>query len=73
MKVYATVPRDVYLASHWRPIEGGNRLSAPSQPNLRFSEVRKACPLISDRILSTERKELETCGLISRLAGSSGI
>jgi DNA-binding HxlR family transcriptional regulator len=33
---------------------------------LRFSEVRKACPPISDRILSKELKELEAWGLISR-------
>ena len=34
--------------------------------NLRFSELRRACPPISDRILSKELKELESCGLISR-------
>ncbi|WP_407174610.1 winged helix-turn-helix transcriptional regulator [Bradyrhizobium sp. STM 3562] len=34
--------------------------------NLRFSEVRRACPPISDRILSKELKELEGWGLISR-------
>lgn len=33
---------------------------------LRFSEVRRACPPISDRILSKELKELEGWGLISR-------
>lgn len=33
---------------------------------LRFSELRRACPPISDRILSKELKELETWGLISR-------
>ena len=33
---------------------------------LRFSELRKACPPISDRILSKELKELEDLGLISR-------
>ena len=33
---------------------------------LRFSEVRRACPPISDRILSKELKELEELGLISR-------
>jgi DNA-binding HxlR family transcriptional regulator len=34
--------------------------------NLRFSEIRRACPPISDRILSKELKELEGWGLISR-------
>lgn len=34
--------------------------------NLRFSELRKACPPISDRILSKELKELEGWGLVSR-------
>jgi DNA-binding HxlR family transcriptional regulator len=34
--------------------------------NLRFSELRKACPPISDRILSKELKELEGWGLILR-------
>jgi len=33
---------------------------------LRYSEVRKACPPISDRILSKELKDLEAWGLISR-------
>lgn len=33
---------------------------------LRFSELRRACPLISDRILSKELKELEDRGLLSR-------
>jgi DNA-binding HxlR family transcriptional regulator len=33
---------------------------------LRFSDVRRACPPISDRILSKELKELEGWGLISR-------
>ncbi len=33
---------------------------------LRFSELRKACPPISDRILSKELKELEGWGLIAR-------
>jgi DNA-binding HxlR family transcriptional regulator len=33
---------------------------------MRFSEVRRACPPISDRILSRELKELEACGLLSR-------
>lgn len=33
---------------------------------LRFSELRRACPSISDRILSKELKELEAWGLISR-------
>jgi DNA-binding HxlR family transcriptional regulator len=33
---------------------------------LRFSEIRRACPPISDRILSKELKELEAWGLISR-------
>ncbi len=36
-----------------------------SEP-LRYSEVRKACPPISDRILSKELKELEELGLIAR-------
>ena len=34
--------------------------------NLRFSELRRACPPISDRILSKELKELEGWGLVSR-------
>ena len=33
---------------------------------LRFSELRRACPPISDRILSKELKELEAAGLITR-------
>ena len=33
---------------------------------LRFSEIRKACPPISDRILSKELKELDQWGLIAR-------
>lgn len=33
---------------------------------LRFSEIRRACPPVSDRILSKELKELEGFGLISR-------
>ena len=33
---------------------------------LRFSEIRRACPPISDRILSKELKELEGWGLLSR-------
>ncbi len=33
---------------------------------LRFSEIRRDCPPISDRILSKELKELESLGLISR-------
>ncbi len=32
----------------------------------RFSDLRRACPPISDRILSKELKELEACGLVSR-------
>jgi DNA-binding HxlR family transcriptional regulator len=32
----------------------------------RFSELRRACPPISDRILSRELKELEGWGLIER-------
>lgn len=32
----------------------------------RFSELRRACPPISDRILSRELKELEGWGLIAR-------
>jgi DNA-binding HxlR family transcriptional regulator len=35
-------------------------------PVLRFSDVRRACLPISDRILSRELKELEACGLLSR-------
>lgn len=35
---------------------------------LRFSELRRACPPISDRILSRELKELEAAGLIRREA-----
>ncbi|HEY1719867.1 MAG TPA: helix-turn-helix domain-containing protein [Magnetospirillaceae bacterium] len=33
---------------------------------LRFSDIRRACPPISDRILSKELKELEELNLISR-------
>jgi DNA-binding HxlR family transcriptional regulator len=33
---------------------------------LRYSELRRACPPISDRILSKELKELEGWGLVSR-------
>ncbi len=33
---------------------------------LRFSELRRACPPISDRILSKELKTLEDRGLIAR-------
>ena len=33
---------------------------------LRFSELRRACPPVSDRILSKELKELESWGLLSR-------
>jgi DNA-binding HxlR family transcriptional regulator len=33
---------------------------------MRFSDLRRACPPISDRILTKELKELEGCGLISR-------
>jgi DNA-binding HxlR family transcriptional regulator len=36
------------------------------QQPLRFSELRRACPPISDRILSKELKELEDWGLIAR-------
>jgi DNA-binding HxlR family transcriptional regulator len=32
----------------------------------RFSELRRACPPISDRILSKELKELEAWGLTTR-------
>ena len=32
----------------------------------RFSELRRACPPISDRILSKELRELEAAGLIAR-------
>jgi len=38
-----------------------------SEP-LRFSAVRRACPPISDRILTKELRELEEWGLISRHA-----
>lgn len=34
---------------------------------LRFSEIRRECPPISDRILTKELRELEQCGLISRV------
>jgi DNA-binding HxlR family transcriptional regulator len=34
--------------------------------NLRYSELRRACPPISDRILSKELKELEDWALVSR-------
>jgi DNA-binding HxlR family transcriptional regulator len=34
--------------------------------SLRFSEIRRACPPISDRILSKELKELDGWGLIAR-------
>ena len=37
-------------------------------PVLRFSELRRACPPISDRILSRELKELEAAGLVRREA-----
>ena len=33
---------------------------------VRFSALRRACPPISDRILSRELKELEAAGLIRR-------
>lgn len=33
---------------------------------LRFSDIRRACPPISDRILSKELKEIEELGLIAR-------
>ena len=36
------------------------------QDRLRFSELRRSCPPISDRILSKELKELEGWGLILR-------
>ncbi len=36
------------------------------QTPLRFSELRRGCPPISDRILSKELKELEAWGLIAR-------
>ena len=36
------------------------------EKKLRFSDLRRACPPISDRILTKELKELEGCGLISR-------
>ena len=34
--------------------------------SLRYSELRRACPPISDRILSKELKELEGWGLVAR-------
>ncbi len=33
---------------------------------LRLSEIRRACPPVSDRILTKELRELQQCGLISR-------
>ena len=33
---------------------------------LRFSDMRRACPPVSDRILTKELRELEAWGLISR-------
>jgi len=36
------------------------------EETLRYSDLRRACPPISDRILSKELKELESWGLISR-------
>jgi DNA-binding HxlR family transcriptional regulator len=36
------------------------------ESKMRFSDLRRACPPISDRILTKELKELEHCGLISR-------
>ena len=33
---------------------------------LRFSEIRRACPPVSDRILTKELRELQQCGLIAR-------
>ncbi|WBO23833.1 winged helix-turn-helix transcriptional regulator [Sphingomonas abietis] len=38
---------------------------------LRFAELRRACPPISDRMLSRELKELEGCGLVSRTSYAS--
>lgn len=39
--------------------------------SLRFSDVRRACPPISDRILSKELNELEDWGLILRRESSA--
>ncbi len=33
---------------------------------LRFAEIRRACPPVSDRILTKELRELQGCDLISR-------
>ncbi|WP_158811246.1 helix-turn-helix domain-containing protein [Beijerinckia sp. L45] len=33
---------------------------------LRFSEIRRACPPVSDRILTKELRELQEYGLITR-------
>lgn len=41
------------------------------QSDLRFSELRQALPLITERILSLQLKELETAGLISKQTGTT--
>ena len=46
-----------------RPALGG---SHPDDGPMRFAEVKEAVPGMSDRLLSTRLKELETAGLVRR-------